>query len=60
MVWWSCEHCGVDVELPADDTAGFLLGCPDCPGTLVELWHWEAADHGTAGGGPARRGSVAA
>jgi hypothetical protein len=40
-VWWGCSDCGVDVELPAADTAGFLLPCPDCPGSLQELWRWE-------------------
>ena len=42
-VWWSCTDCGVDVELPATGTAGFLLSCPDCPGPLHELWRWEPA-----------------
>jgi hypothetical protein len=41
VVWWSCADCGADVELPGAETAGFLLGCPDCPGPLVELWRWE-------------------
>jgi hypothetical protein len=41
--WWSCADCGVDVELPATDGAGFLLICPDCPGALHELWRWTPA-----------------
>jgi hypothetical protein len=40
-VWWSCADCGIDVELPAADTAGFVVPCPDCPGALDELWRWE-------------------
>ena len=40
-VWWSCDGCGIDVELPAVQTAGFLLPCPDCSGPLHELWRWE-------------------
>ena len=42
-VWWSCTDCDVDVELPVTGTAGFLLSCPDCPGSLHELWRWESA-----------------
>ena len=38
-VWWSCAECVVEVELPAVD--GFVLTCPDCPGTLHEMWRWE-------------------
>ena len=38
-VWWSCTECVVEVELPAVD--GFVLTCPDCPGTLHEMWRWE-------------------
>jgi hypothetical protein len=60
MVWWSCADCGVDVELPAEGTAGFLLPCPDCPGILSEVWRWEPVGHEAAGREPARRGSVAA
>jgi hypothetical protein len=41
-VWWSCTDCGVDVELTTD-TGGFLQPCPDCPGSLHELWRWESA-----------------
>ena len=42
-VWWSCTDCGVEVELPAGDAAGFRLSCPDCPGSLNEMWSWEPA-----------------
>jgi hypothetical protein len=41
VVWWSCADCGADVELPGVEGAGFLVDCPDCPGSLVELWRWE-------------------
>ena len=40
-VWWGCSDCGIQVELPAGETAGFLQPCPDCPGSLEELWRWE-------------------
>ena len=40
-VWWSCAGCGVDVELPAAEIAGFLQPCPDCPGLLHEGWRSE-------------------
>ena len=40
-VWWTCSDCGVDVELPTGETAGFLLACPDCSGPLHEMWSWE-------------------
>ena len=39
--WWGCSECGVDVELPAADNVGVVLSCPDCPGSLHELWCWE-------------------
>ena len=42
-LWSTCSACGVDVELPAGETAGYLLSCPDCPGTLHEMWCWEPA-----------------
>ena len=40
-VWWGCTTCGVDVELSAVDAVGVVPSCPDCPGTLHELWRWE-------------------
>jgi hypothetical protein len=39
IVWWSCSECGTDAELSAAD--GFLPSCPDCSGSLHELWRWE-------------------
>lgn len=39
--WWACSDCGVEAELPALETTGFRLACPDCDGELVELWSWE-------------------
>ncbi len=40
--WWTCTGCGVDAALPATDTVGFVVECPDCAGSMVELWCWEA------------------
>jgi hypothetical protein len=42
-VWWSCAECGSYAELPADETVGFEIGCPDCPGAMSEQWEWDAA-----------------
>jgi hypothetical protein len=42
-VWWSCGHCGTDVELAAREVAGVVVSCPDCAGPLDELWRWEPA-----------------
>jgi len=42
--WWTCSDCGVDAALPALDTAGFLVGCPDCDGVMAEQWHWESPE----------------
>jgi hypothetical protein len=39
--WWTCADCGVEVELPAVETAGYRQDCPDCPGGLHESWSWE-------------------
>jgi hypothetical protein len=39
--WWSCAECGVDVELPAAESAAFLQPCPDCPGLLHQTWRFE-------------------
>jgi hypothetical protein len=43
VVWWGCADCGTNVELPGAETAGYLIDCPDCPGSLVELWRWDSA-----------------
>jgi DNA-directed RNA polymerase subunit RPC12/RpoP len=40
-LWWSCSECGAEVELPGSDIEGLLLSCPDCSGSLHELWCWE-------------------
>jgi hypothetical protein len=40
-VWFRCSDCGIDVELPVAEATGFLQPCPDCPGSLHELWCWE-------------------
>lgn len=39
--WWTCLDCGVEAELPAPDTAGFLVPCPDCDREMAQLWSWE-------------------
>lgn len=41
--WWSCEGCGSYAELPAEETAGFTIECPDCPGVMIAQWEWDAA-----------------
>jgi hypothetical protein len=41
--WWMCTQCGADAELPATDTAGFRVACPDCGGGMAEQWRWDAA-----------------
>ena len=40
-VWWSCATCGSYAELPAEESTGFDLACPDCPGELTPQWIWE-------------------
>ncbi|MGQ0574347.1 MAG: hypothetical protein ACT4RN_09105 [Pseudonocardia sp.] len=39
--WWTCSDCGAEAELPASDTSGFRVPCPDCAGALTELWSWD-------------------
>ncbi len=39
--WWTCSECGVDAELPATETAGFRVACPDCDAAMAERWRWE-------------------
>jgi uncharacterized paraquat-inducible protein A len=41
--WWTCTDCGADAELPAADTAGFRVACPDCGGGMTEQWRWDPA-----------------
>ncbi|MBW0105589.1 hypothetical protein [Pseudonocardia sp. KRD291] len=41
--WCSCSGCGVEAELPAEETAGVEVPCPDCAGPMSELWSWESA-----------------
>ena len=40
-MWWTCAGCSVEVELPAADTAAFLVPCPDCGDPMDEPWEWE-------------------
>ena len=42
-VWWTCTACDADVELPAVESEGFVVACPDCTGPLHELWRWAPA-----------------
>ena len=48
IVWWTCAGCTVEVELPAADTAGFLVPCPDCGDAMDEPWEWEVVVPGGA------------
>jgi len=41
--WWNCSDCPVEAELPIGATSGFQVPCPDCGGTMVEQWQWDAA-----------------
>lgn len=41
--WWTCSECGGDAELPATETVGFEVVCPDCTGPMAEQWRWESA-----------------
>jgi len=40
-VWWSCAGCGSYAELPAVESEGFDLTCPDCAAELVPQWVWD-------------------
>ncbi|NMI00242.1 hypothetical protein [Pseudonocardia acidicola] len=42
--WWGCADCGGDAELPAADTAGYQVSCPDCSGVMAEQWQWECIE----------------
>ncbi|SFO38989.1 hypothetical protein SAMN05216207_105027 [Pseudonocardia ammonioxydans] len=41
--WCRCAGCGVQAELPAGETAGVEVPCPDCAGPMTEEWTWETA-----------------
>jgi hypothetical protein len=41
--WWACSECGVEAELPAPDTLGLMVTCPDCAGEMQEQWYWDSA-----------------
>jgi uncharacterized paraquat-inducible protein A len=42
-VWWTCLDCGVDAEMPAPDSAGGTVPCPDCTAEMAEQWRWDSA-----------------
>lgn len=42
-VWWTCQDCGVDAELPGFEGAGPAEPCPDCAGEMAEQWRWDSA-----------------
>jgi hypothetical protein len=39
--WWLCAECGAEVQLPATETTGYVLTCPDCPGEIAPMWEWD-------------------
>ncbi|MEQ3549158.1 hypothetical protein WIS52_01635 [Pseudonocardia nematodicida] len=41
--WRRCDGCGSQAELPAAETAGAAVPCPDCTGAMAEEWSWVAA-----------------
>jgi hypothetical protein len=49
--WWSCQGCGIDVEIAGCDLTGFEMPCPDCGGEMTEWLRW---DTGIAGPGQIR------
>lgn len=41
--WCRCSGCGGEAELPAEETTGVDVPCPDCTTPMNELWSWETA-----------------
>jgi hypothetical protein len=41
-LWWSCAACGSYAELPAVESEGFDIPCPDCRSPMTAQWFWEA------------------
>ncbi|GAA2874451.1 hypothetical protein GCM10010472_34770 [Pseudonocardia halophobica] len=40
-LWWSCAACGSYAELPAEESEGFDIGCPDCRSPMTAQWFWD-------------------
>ncbi|MEU7811009.1 hypothetical protein [Pseudonocardia sp. NPDC049154] len=40
-LWWSCAACGSYAELPAEESEGFDIGCPDCRDPMTAQWFWD-------------------
>ncbi|GAA1860520.1 hypothetical protein GCM10009836_45850 [Pseudonocardia ailaonensis] len=40
-VWWSCAGCGSYAELPAEESEGFDITCPDCAADMTPQWTWD-------------------
>ncbi|MBC3193450.1 hypothetical protein H7X46_20525 [Pseudonocardia sp. C8] len=43
VTWCRCAGCGAEAELPATETTGVAVPCPDCADPMAEEWTWEAA-----------------
>lgn len=41
--WWLCPECGAEAQLPAAETAGVVVSCPDCSAELAPMWEWDEA-----------------
>lgn len=41
--WCRCPGCGTEAELPAAETTGIAVPCPDCTDPMVQEWTWESA-----------------
>ncbi|BBG04038.1 hypothetical protein C8E95_2393 [Pseudonocardia autotrophica] len=41
--WCRCPGCGTEAELPAVETVGIAVPCPDCTDPMVPEWTWESA-----------------
>lgn len=41
--WCRCAGCGAEAELPAAETAGVEVPCPDCADPMSEEFSWETA-----------------
>lgn len=43
VAWCRCTGCGAEAELPARETDGVAVPCPDCAGAMAQEWTWEVA-----------------